>query len=136
MNFLLARRCLLVLYLIVVACSTNQETSDGSIERAFAERRGNLQVAGEGIVDRVLSDDREGNPHQRFIVRLSSGQTILIQHNIKLAPRIDDLRSGDRVSFFGEYEWNAQGGIVHWTHHDPAGRHVGGWLKHGGRTYE
>jgi hypothetical protein len=32
--------------------------------------------------------------------------------------------------------WNAQGGMVHWTHHDPEGRHVAGWLKHNGRIYQ
>jgi hypothetical protein len=25
---------------------------------------------------------------------------------------------------------------LHWTHHDPAGRHVAGWLKHGDRVYQ
>ena len=64
-----------------------------------------------------------------------AGQTVLISHNIDRAPRIDSLRVGDRVEFQGEYEWNPQGGVVHWTHHDPAGRHAGGWLKHEGKTY-
>jgi hypothetical protein len=39
------------------------------------------------------------------------------------------------VAFRGEYEWNPEGGIIHWTHHDPGGRHAGGWLKHKGKTY-
>lgn len=93
-------------------------------------------VEGEGVVEKILSDDKDGSRHQRFILRLASGQTILIQHNIDVAPRIDDLKVGDAVSFSGEYVWNQQGGLVHWTHHDPANRHQDGWLKHGGRTYE
>ena len=102
----------------------------------FANRRSDVQVNGVGTVTRILSDDNEGSRHQRFILDVGSGQTVLIAHNIDLAPRIDDLAKGDRVEFYGEYEWNERGGVVHWTHHDPAGRHVGGWLKHGGRTYE
>ncbi|WP_272975496.1 DUF3465 domain-containing protein, partial [Alcanivorax jadensis] len=77
-----------------------------------------------------------GSRHQKFILELASGQTILIAHNIDLAPRIPDLRDGESVSFYGEYEWNERGGVVHWTHHDPQGRHVDGWLKHDGKTFQ
>ena len=84
----------------------------------------------------MLSDDNQGSRHQRFILELSSGLSLLVAHNIDLAPRIEGLQTGDTVSFYGEYEWNNQGGVMHWTHHDPAGRHADGWLKHQGRTYQ
>jgi len=107
-----------------------------SVAWAFEERKSDVQIGGEGVVAKILTDDKVGSPHQRFILQVSPGQTVLIQHNIELAPRISGLREGDTVSFFGEYVWNAQGGLIHWTHHDPAGRHEGGWLKHKERTYQ
>jgi hypothetical protein len=107
-----------------------------SIETLFAQRLSSVQVQGAGIVSRLLSDDNEGSRHQRFILELPSGHTLLVAHNIDLAPRLDSLKKGDRVEFFGEYEWNERGGVIHWTHHDPKGRHVAGWLKHEGRIYQ
>lgn len=95
-----------------------------------------LQVNGSGVVERILSDDNDGSRHQRFILRLSSGRTVLIAHNIDLAPRIRSLSGGDTVQFYGQYEANDRGGVIHWTHHDPQGRHVGGWLEHRGQRYE
>jgi len=109
---------------------------DAILARAFDRRAGSLQVEGSGVVTAVLPDDNDGSRHQRFILTLASGQTLLVAHNIDLAPRISGLRSGDRVAFFGEYEWNPRGGVIHWTHHDPQGRHVAGWLKHQGRVYQ
>ena len=107
-----------------------------STGRAFKNRTSDVQVEGEGVVTRILADDRSGAQHQRFIVRLASGQTILITHNIDVAPRVDTLSEGDSLGFKGEYVWNEQGGLVHFTHHDPQGRHEAGWLKHNGRTYQ
>ena len=111
-------------------------TDDSTIARAFKEKQRNVQVEGDGVVERILADDLAGGRHQRFTVRLGSGQTLLIAHNIDLAPRVAGLQEGDRIAFYGEYIWNSQGGIVHWTHHDPQGKHITGWLKHKGQTYQ
>lgn len=102
----------------------------------LAEYRGGEQVLGEGVVVRMLADDNDGSRHQRFILQLEPGRTVLIAHNIDLAPRIDSLARGDTVRFFGQFEENDRGGVIHWTHHDPQGYHVDGWLKHKGRTYQ
>lgn len=106
------------------------------IRRAFENRQSDVQVQASGIVERVLTDDQDGARHQRFIVKLAGGQTVLIAHNIDLAPRVAPLSVGDRIEFFGEYEWNAQGGVIHWTHRDPAGRHVAGWIKRDGEVFQ
>ncbi|WP_205289356.1 DUF3465 domain-containing protein [Lysobacter sp. TY2-98] len=93
-------------------------------------------VDGHGEVVRMLADDREGNPHQRFLLRLDDGTTVLVAHNIALAPRLDGLAVGDRVDFRGDYVWNPKGGALHWTHRDPHGSHRDGWLRWRGRTYQ
>jgi hypothetical protein len=96
---------------------------------------GPAQVEGEGKVLAVLPDDDKGSRHQRFIVELDSGQTLLIAHNIDQAPRVENLQKGDIIKFSGEYEWNPEGGVIHWTHRDPSGRHLHGWIIHEGRKY-
>jgi hypothetical protein len=111
-------------------------SSDNIIGRAFKNRDNNLQVEGQGVVIKLLPDDLSGRRHQRFIIRLSSGQTLLIAHNIGLAPRLNSLRTGDSLFFYGVYEWNSKGGTIHWTHHDPERRHTAGWIKHNGKKYQ
>ncbi|MBU1396037.1 MAG: DUF3465 domain-containing protein [Gammaproteobacteria bacterium] len=113
-----------------------RDSNDAAIEHAFANRLGSQLVEGRGTVVKILADDNSGSRHQRFIVRLDSGRTLLMSHNIDLAPRIDGLRTGDTVAFYGEYEWNPKGGVIHWTHHDPQGRHPAGWIRHDGRIYQ
>jgi len=111
-------------------------TSDQQATSAFQNRQSDLQLGGSGVVIRTLPDDTNGSQHQKFILKLSSGQILLMSHNIDLAHRINALREGDTIEFYGEYEWNSKGGVVHWTHHDPVGRHENGWLKHKGATYQ
>jgi len=110
------------------------DESSGAIAVAFDERRSGVEVEAEGRIEAVLPDDREGSRHQRFLVSVGRGHTVLIAHNIDLAPRVP-LRKGDGITFHGVYEWNEKGGVVHWTHHDPDGRREGGWIEHEGRMY-
>ena len=89
----------IVCALVWTACGSAIETSvqngaagdDSPIGRAFKNRTSNVQVEGQGVVTRILADDLSGSRHQRFIVRLKSGQTVLIAHNIDIAPRVAGL---------------------------------------------
>ena len=140
-------RLLLVLVILLAYIGWDQfadiESPAGSdivsIETPYSsdsEWRSGQQVQGSGRVIRILSDDNEGSRHQRFIIELATGRTLLVAHNIDLAPRVASLVTGDTIAFNGEYEWNDRGGVIHWTHHDPRGRHEAGWIRHNGRKYQ
>ncbi|MFH3626591.1 DUF3465 domain-containing protein [Acinetobacter nosocomialis] len=107
-----------------------------AIKAAYDRRQSNVQVQGSGRVKAILREDNDGTKHQKFILVLKNGLSILVAHNIDLAPKIDDLHKGDIVEFNGEYEYNEKGGVLHWTHHDPQNRHENGWLKHNGHIYQ
>ncbi len=115
---------------------SSEETRAGlrDAREAFDARLSDVWVSASGEVVRLLEDDREGSRHQRFILRLDPDSTLLVVHNIDLAPRVP-VRAGDTVQLEGEFEWNERGGLVHWTHHDPAGRRAGGWIRHAGKLY-
>jgi Protein of unknown function (DUF3465) len=120
--------------------SNTPQADDGqgraALADAYTRRLQDVRIEASGRVLKVLPDDNQGSRHQRFLLDTGLGHSLLIAHNIDLAPRIPDLQHGDLVHFKGEYVWNEKGGVVHWTHHDPDGSHPGGWLKHNGLTYE
>lgn len=87
-------------------------------------------------VFKVLPDDRQGLPHQLFLIQLDNGTTVKIAHDTKLAPYLQNLQAGDFVRIHGEYIWNNRGGVIHWTHHDPGGRHEPGWIDYNGQRYQ
>lgn len=145
-KFKLKRAILLIIIALLFVVGDNYQkrhstaptstTGNTSVEQAYLKKQESVQVSGSGTVIKLLPDDLKGSRHQKFILKISQDLTILIAHNIDLAPKIETLKKGDQISFSGEYEYNNRGGVVHWTHHDPGKRHQDGWLKHNGRTYK
>ncbi len=144
-NSRLLLRLVLVLVLGAIAAWQVRQTPDnpgpdadgatGAVEAAWQDHRSGIMLQTAGRVQRLLADDREGSRHQRFLLDLPSGHTVLVVHNIDLAQRVP-MAVGDEVVLHGQFEWNERGGLIHWTHHDPAGRHEGGWIEHDGRRYD
>lgn len=135
----------LLLVLWVIATRSGEQPGSGrsqsrspeevTVEAAFEQGLSDVFLLTEGEVVRLLPDDNEGSRHQRFVVQLDSGATVLVAHNLDLAPRIP-LSLGDTVSIHGEYEWNEKGGVLHWTHADPRTGRSRGWVEHEGVVYD
>jgi hypothetical protein len=158
-NAVLNRIFILLLVFLTAACKAEApntsapepasvlalSASDEALNNAYSRKLSNVWVEGAGRVEKLLKDDNKGARHQKFLVKIASGKTLLFAHNIDLAPRIESLQVGDMISFRGEYVYNPKGGVMHWTHHDPSGRQQNnspqgekqaGWIKHNGKTYD
>lgn len=107
----------------------------GALKAIPARQDSGTWFESSGFATRLLSDDLDGARHQRFILNLGGGRTLLIAHNIELAEKVP-LGIGDRVTFRGVYEWNELGGMVHWTHRDPLGIEQGGFIRYRRRVYD
>jgi len=130
---------LVVVAIISGIAAQNQKSAQDFVtilQNAFENQQSDIQIQGEGVVIRILSDDLVVPRHQRFILRISPKQTVLVTHNIDIAGRVPDLQVDGTIEFYGEYEWGVEGGVIHWTHHDPDGNHIAGWLKYAGKIYQ
>nr|WP_254722401.1 DUF3465 domain-containing protein [Gilvimarinus xylanilyticus] len=121
--------------LFLLGCHQEGDTTDSDFLHLFKSQQSDIQVSGSGKVIRILPDDLKGSRHQRFIIQAQPSLTLLIVHNIDIAPRINGIKTGDQITFAGEYIWNDKGGLIHWTHRDPNGRHPHGWIIHQAQKY-
>ena len=86
-------------------------------------------------VKKMLKYDDRGLPHEKFLLVLSNGSTILVAHNTKMAPYVP-IQAGDIVTVSGEFIWNVKGGLIHWTHHTDTPNHAGGYIEFEGKRYD
>jgi uncharacterized protein YxeA len=105
------------------------------IRQAEQSQKSGWWLEVKASVIKILRDDTKGHQHQKFLIRLAPDITLLVAHNLDLAPRVP-LKAGDSINLRGRYEWNNRGGVLHWTHHDPKGRQKGGWIIHNGQHYK
>jgi len=73
--------------------------------------------------------------HEQFDCRGADGTRFRVIDNVTIAPRVP-VAPGDHVVVQGELVPDrGQPPIVHFTHHDPWGTHVGGYVELNGRRY-
>lgn len=121
----------------LAACGGSAQPDDAAIVADYRNHQSNVEVTADGTVVRLLPDRTSSTGiHEQFIIKLSSGDiTVEVEHNISIAPRVPVARD-DHVVVHGEYIWNSQGGLIHFTHHDPKGSHEGGYIQDNGKTYD
>jgi len=131
------RQAILVAAVVLAACGSSRQPDDAAIVQDYQSHRSAVEVTADATVIQVLPD-RYGSsgPHEQFIVKLNSGDlTLLVEHNLSIGTRVP-VAVGDHVVVRGEYIWTAQGGLIHFTHRDPEGRHEGGFIQDNGTTYD
>lgn len=114
----------------------SQKTDDlDRIARAFQHRQSDLQVRSSGqvvAVYQMIMKDR--------VIKSSSSSYQMAKlywlHIISIWHRVFRIFKNRIRSSFMENMNTVTTGVIHWTHHDPARKHVAGWLKHQGRTYQ
>ncbi|HEY8313790.1 MAG TPA: DUF3465 domain-containing protein [Candidatus Baltobacteraceae bacterium] len=73
--------------------------------------------------------------HEAFNAQTAAGPVEIVD-NVSLAPRVP-AHSGDHIEVRGEMVHDpGRLPVVHWTHHDPQGRHADGFILLRGRLYE
>jgi translation initiation factor IF-1 len=117
------------------ARGASQRIDNGEIIDAQASGRGLHYVEiHQAEVVRILPDDTEGSQHQKWLVRLENGATVMAVYNTDICDRVPVL-VGDVVSMGGQYIWNKMGGLIHWLHEDPKERRPHGWVEVRGVRY-
>ena len=119
------------------ACAGTQSPDDRALCAAYSSTRSHVEVVADGTVTRVFGvAPGRVSPHEGFLFRLGSGCTLVVrvEANTDFTGAIP-LALGQHVLVKGEYEYYSLGGVIHWTHRDPRGRHEGGYIEAGGRMY-
>jgi hypothetical protein len=110
---------------------------NAAVCKAFSGGQSHAEVTAQGAVvrDFGVRAGRE-SPHEGFLMRLSSDCDLVVrvEANVDFTGSFA-LRRGEKVEVRGEYEFYPLGGVIHWTHRDPRGRHPDGYVQADGRRY-
>ena len=112
-----------------------RQNPQAEVIRAQQNRARDVAVTVCARVLKMLPEDHVYPPHQRFLLRLDNGTTVLVAHNTSLAPPMP-LREGDLVTVHGQFIWNNKGGVIHLTHRATSRRHHPGWIDFKGNRYQ
>ncbi len=106
-----------------VSASGQELTGDKMIVQAMAsgeEQKIDFVEVSDLKVVRILSDDTFGLPHQKLVVKLSSGEEFRVISNMDLCEKFK-VNVGDSVDLAGEFiaKPGHLASFIHWVHPDP-----------------
>ena len=104
------------------------------IAKAYDSRTSTIMVETEARVVLLLPDIDDLGKFQEFKIELENGHVLRVLHDLEQADRVP-VAVSKRIRLRGEYDWSVDGGVIHWTHDDPAGQREGGWIEYQERTY-
>lgn len=114
---------------------TVEAIDDHEVVQAQSAGQRDAEVSGLCVVRKLLRDDTVAPRHQRFLLELTNGSTVLVAHNTDLAPRVP-IEEGDQLVIHGSFIYNPKGGVIHLTHHATSARHEGGYIDFKGLRYQ
>ncbi len=120
-------------------CASHPEKPDnGLVCKTYAAQADKQEVLAQGNVVALLGT-RNGpsGDHEGFLLQLTGDCDLLVrvETNVDITGPVP-LHAGEDAIVKGEYEYTALGGVIHWTHHDPANRHVDGYVQAAGKLYQ
>ena len=121
--------------LCVVGCQATSSSSVSDAQRICASGAAHTEIHVSGTITRYLGTRySESGEHEGFLVQTTgSNAPLKIEDNVNITGFIP-LRRGDAVELQGQYECND--GVIHWTHRDPSGRHIAGYVIVNGRRFQ
>lgn len=124
--------------LLLAGCHGTPEQPDNALVcRTYASQGSRQEVLARGTIAGMLGEAQgRSGVHEGYMVQLDGRCDLLvrIETNVGITGPIP-LHRGEPVIIKGEYEYTATGGVIHWTHHDPSGRHVNGYVQAAGKFY-
>lgn len=106
-----------------------------TVQDAYRYHQTGMMAEVTGTVARVLLDDKGDPRHQKFIIRMPNGQSLLVLHDQVSGDRVP-VKVDDTVLVRGEYQWTETGGTLRFTQRDYSPRRMHGWIEHQGRRYD
>jgi hypothetical protein len=111
--------------------------NDAAVCAAFQQQLSGVEVIADGTVAQKLGTAQgPSGEHEGFSLRLRSGcaLTLRVETNTAFTGPIP-LRVGERVTVKGEFDYDTDGGVIHWTHRAMGSHHQSGYVEAGGRFY-
>ena len=119
---------------VLVACGGREVPDDQALHQDIVSNSSGAEVTFDAT---VLNDPAESGGHERFQVKVPTGEVLEIDHNTTLAPPVP-THAGDQLVIHGQLYIDPGPRIgVHCTHaHTSSGCPNPGWIMLGTNYYE